>query len=147
MKKHRQQPHRGGFTLIELIIVLFILIMVMGVAVVAYQGQRDVANRRAALAYVKMLATQINNFDGIVGRPPTTAEGLGALVTQPPEVQEGRWGGPYLESYAVSIDPWGNEYQYVCPGRDGRRFDVWSFGPNMMDEGGEGDDIGHWMSP
>jgi len=140
-----RQPHRSGFTLVEVMIVLFILVMIMGIAVVAVQGRRDLAQRRTALAYVKMLATQVNNYDIAVGRPPTNEQGLEALVVCPADVSEGKWGGPYLESNATSVDPWGNPYQYACPGKHGR-FDIWSFGPNMMDDGGGGDDIGNWMN-
>jgi len=132
------QPYRGGFTLIEVMIVLFILVMIMGIAVVAVQGQRNLAQKRTALAYVKMLAIQVKNFDVNVGRPPTTAEGLSALVTCPSDVPEGRWGGPYIEANATSVDPWGNEYQYVSPGNDGRTFDIWTDGPDGV--------IGHWMN-
>jgi general secretion pathway protein G len=139
-----QKPQRGGFTLVEVMIVLFILVMIGGFAVVAIQGQRATAQKRTALAYTKMLSTQVKSFDGIASRLPTTAEGLTALVVRPADLSEANWGGPYLESFAVSRDPWGNEYQYISPGKDGRPYDIWSFGPDGMD--GTDDDIGHWMS-
>jgi len=53
------------------------------------------------------------------------------------------WEGPYLQERAGIIDPWGNEYQYMSPGRDGRRFDIWSFGPDGIPD--TDDDIGSWM--
>ena len=144
MKNNKnQKPHRSGFTLVEVMVVLFILVMIMGIFVVAVQGRRESAQRQTALIYVRMLATQVNNYDLAVGRPPTTEQGLAALVTCPSDVSEVKWGGPYLESNAKSIDPWDNPYQYACPGKHGR-FDIWSFGPDMMD--GTDDDIGNWMN-
>jgi general secretion pathway protein G len=44
-------------------------------------------------------------------------------------------------------DPWGNPYRYAAPGRDGREFDIMSYGADGR-EGGEGEDadIGSWQS-
>ena len=139
MEKQSRNRYRDGFTLIEVMIVLFILVMIMGIGVVAVQGQRELARKRTALAYVKLLASAVDRYDGDVGQLPPTLEAL----LSPPEGLEGRWGGPYLTDNATSIDPWGNEYQYAV---EAGKFRIWSFGPNMMDEGGSGDDIGNWMN-
>jgi general secretion pathway protein G len=42
-------------------------------------------------------------------------------------------------------DPWGNPYRYAAPGRDGRDFEIYSYGADGR-EGGEGQDadIGNW---
>jgi general secretion pathway protein G len=42
-------------------------------------------------------------------------------------------------------DPWGNPYLYAAPGREGRDFDIISYGADGR-EGGEGKDadIGNW---
>ena len=138
-----QKPHRGGFTLVEVMIVLFILVLIMGIFVVAVQGRRDLAQRQTALTFVRMLATQVNNYDIAAGRPPSNEQGLAALLTCPSDVSVGQWGGPYLESNVKLVDPWGNPYQYAYPGKHGR-FDIWSFGPDMMD--GTDDDIGNWKN-
>ena len=142
MRKKRQKPCRSGLTLVEVMIVLFILVMIAGISVVAIQGQRNMAQQRTALAYVNMLRTAVDRFDADVGRVPAPDEGLRALIERPASVQEGRWGGPYIRVDASFFDPWGNEYQYRTPGRDGAPFDIWSYGPDMMD--GTADDIGTW---
>ena len=146
MKKpgRNQSPQRGGFTLIEVMMVLFIIVMIASVGVVAVTGQRDKARQRTAFAYVKTLETAINRYDGDMGRPPTTEQGLLALTQCPADVHNpDDWAGPYIQNNATSRDPWGNEYQYASPGRgDGRSFDTWSFGPDGID--GTDDDIGSW---
>jgi general secretion pathway protein G len=141
--KH-QSPQRGGFTLIEVMMVLFIIVMIASVGVVAVTGQRDKARQRTAFAYVKTLETAIDRYDGDMGRPPTNEQGLLALVQCPADVHNpDDWAGPYVKSTAISRDPWGSEYQYASPGRgDGRHFDIWSFGPDGID--GTDDDIGSW---
>lgn len=138
----RQEQHRSGFTLIEVMIVLFILVMLGGMAVVAVRGQQALAQRRAAFATVQMLKSAVTRYSMDVGREPTTEQGLAALLNQG-DVPDGKWGGPYIDSVAKSTDPWDNEYQYICPGKNGD-FDIWSYGPDMMD--GTEDDIGSWMN-
>lgn len=145
MKNNRQKrsPHRGGFTLLEVMVVLFILVTMAGLAVVAVQGQRAKAQRQTAFAYVKTLETAINRYDMDVGRPPSQEQGLTALVTPPQDLPNpGAWAGPYIASSATSRDPWGMEYRYVSPGREGRPFEIWSCGPDMVE--GTEDDIGSW---
>ena len=146
MKKTRKKhsPQRGGFTLLELMLVFFILVTISGVGIVAITGQRDKARERTARIYVNTLNTAVKRYDGDVGRPPTNEQGLAALVQCPADLHNpDDWAGPYIDSTAKSTDPGGNEYQYVSPGRDGRSFDIWSYGPDGIGE--TSDDIGSWQ--
>lgn len=142
MKKNRKNLQQDGFTLLEVMIVLFILVTLAGLAVVAVTGQQKEAQRKAAFTYVHLLKGAMNRYTLDVGRPADNNEGLGALINRPADA--GTWGGPYLEVSATDRDPWGNQYQYASPGKDGRDFDIWSFGPDRMD--GTADDIGSWMN-
>jgi len=78
-----------------------------------------------------------------VGRYPTTAEGLQALVENPGNVIN--WNGPYLGKSKIPKDPWGFEYRYRSPGEHGS-FDL-SLGADNR-EGGEGEnrDVSSWDS-
>ena len=146
MKENRRnrQSHRSGMTLIEVMIVLLILATMAGLGVFAFRGQMERGRRLTAFNYVNELAGYIDMFEANVGRPPTNEEGLAALVHCPAGMSEGKWGGPYIKSKAVAVDPWKNPYQYSCPGKDGQEFSIWSFGPDGAD--GTSDDIGSWMS-
>jgi len=127
-------------------LVLFILLTLASMAIFAVQGARARANQDTALAFITMLRNAVDRFEGDVGRPPTTEEGLAALISPPPNVPEGRWGGPYIHDTTTFRDPWGNEYQYASPpsrsGTTTRNFEIWSFGPDGRD--GTDDDIGTW---
>jgi general secretion pathway protein G len=44
-------------------------------------------------------------------------------------------------------DPWGNPYRYAAPGRDGRDFEIFSYGADGREGGEDQDaDIGNWDS-
>jgi general secretion pathway protein G len=143
MISHRSQTPQG-FTLIEVLVVFFILLALASAAVVAYRGTLERAKVDQTILYVKTLAGAIEYYQTHVGRFPTTEQGLGALLNPPSDLPNpAKWSGPYLKDSAATEDPWGSPYQYVCPGtrtRDG--FDVWSLGPDGADN--TDDDIGNW---
>ena len=143
-KWDRHRP-RGGFTLLEVMVVLFILVTLASMAVVAVRGTQARAQRQTAFTYVNMLKGAVDRYTLDLARPPTTEQGLSALISAPSDLANpGAWSGPYIEARATSRDPWGNEYRYVSPGpRSGGEFDIWSFGPDGID--GTDDDIGSWM--
>jgi len=147
MKNNRRNSsrRRGAFTLLEVMVVLFIIVTIMGLGIGVFQGRLAKAKRQAAIAYVKNLETAIKSYELDMGRPPTTEQGLAALVDVPADAHNpGSWAGPYIDSTASSRDPWGMDYQYASPGRNGKTFDVWSYGPDMTD--GTDDDIATWKS-
>jgi general secretion pathway protein G len=77
-----------------------------------------------------------------VGRYPTPAEGLKALVSAP-QAANG-WNGPYLQRETALTDPWGNAYHYGVPGKHGE-VDVYSLGSDNAEGGaGEAQDVGSW---
>ena len=142
--KRNRRTDRSGFTLVEVMIVLFILVTMAGLAVYALQGQRQKANRQNAYIYIKTLENAIDLYEANVGYPPTTAQGLQALIACPPDLpNQAAWAGPYIKDSATSKDPWGMDYDYASPGNNGRAFDIWSYGPDMIN--GTEDDIGNWM--
>lgn len=139
-RKSRQR----GFTLVEVMVVLFILLAIASVAVVSVQGSRERANIDKTKVYIRALGSALELYQVHVGRFPTTEQGLDALLNPPSDLADpGKWSGPYLKDNAETHDAWGSPYQYVSPGthsRDG--YDVWSLGPDMTD--GTEDDIGNW---
>ena len=129
MKRRRR---RGGFTLVEVLLVLAILVMLGAMVGVGVLQVKKTADKRAAKAQVSMLDETVNMYRIDIGAFP---ESLDDLQQMPQLKNTDKWNGPYLEK-DLPIDPWGNEYQYVPEG-DG--FRIWSFGPDGAD--GSGDDI------
>ncbi len=133
---------RGGFTLIELMVVMIILGLLAALVVPRMFGRIGEAKKKAAYAQIELFGTALDSFRLDVGRYPTSAEGLESLVTQITGVED--WNGPYLKKIEIPLDPWNNSYHYESPGRHGD-YDLYSFGADNT-EGGEGDnqDIVSW---
>lgn len=136
------RPPRGGFTLIEVLLVLVILVTLASLAVTAYDGIRKRANIDAATVQIDLFKNQLTLYRHSVREYPTTDQGLEALRNPPANLGDLPWDGPYMEG-TVPLDPWNNPYQYQQPGRyNTDSYDLWSFGPDKDD--GTDDDIGNW---
>ena len=131
----------GGFTLLELLVVLVILGLLVGVVAPRFFGQVGKSEAKVAAAQIRAIEDALDQYRLDVGRYPTTEQGLAALNTQPAGAT--RWRGPYLKK-ALPGDPWGNPYQYRAPGEHGE-VDLFSFGRDGQ-PGGTGDaaDIANW---
>lgn len=140
---YKRKP-RGeqGFTLLELLVVLAImglLMAIVGPQVIRYLGS---SKSETARIQVKNIAASLQLYRLDVGRYPTAAEGLAALVKQPGSVPN--WNGPYLPDASAITDPWGKAYQFDAPGKHGE-VDVFSLGSDSAQGGsGEAKDVGNW---
>ena len=100
----------GGFTLIELMVVIVILGVLAGLIVPRIMGRPDEARQLKAKMQIESLETALKLYKLDNGSYPTTDQGLEALVTAPdtpPLPRKWRDGG-YLEKGKVPVDPWGN---------------------------------------
>jgi general secretion pathway protein G len=130
-------------TLLELLVVLVILGIVGGIFASNIIGQGEKAKVKAAKVQIEQFGQLLDTFKLDVGRYPTSAEGLQALIQAPSGVNG--WGGPYLKKDTVPKDPWNNDYKYTSPGQHGP-YDIVSWGADGR-EGGDGDgkDIVSWQ--
>lgn len=131
----------GGFTLMELLVVLAILGLLMSLVGPQVLNQLGGAKTKTAAIQVKDLEQALEMYKLDVGHFPSTNQGLAALVNKPSGAAG--WNGPYLKS-SVPLDPWKREYNYKYPG-DRADVDIFSYGQNGTPGGdGEDADVGNW---
>jgi general secretion pathway protein G len=128
----------SGFTLIEIMVVVVILAVLGALVVPKVLENVDKARVSRAQSDIRAIETALDLYRLDNFKYPTTEQGLQALVTQPvdPTITNYRSGG-YLPT--LPKDPWGNPYQYVSPGAEGRDYDITSYGRDGK-PGGEGYD-------
>jgi general secretion pathway protein G len=121
----------AGFTLIEIMVVVFILGLLVTLVAPKIIGRTDEARRTKALADIKGIEEALHLFKLDNGYYPSTAEGLQGLVQKPANAKNWNPEG-YLDK--LPIDPWGNPYVYFG---DGQEYIIKSYGGDGQ-EGGEG---------
>lgn len=137
---------RAGFTLLEIIVVVFILSLLVAIVGPRVMGKTDDAKITEAKVQIRNFETALKLFKLDSGFYPETGQGLEALIKKPEQGRSPnsyREGG-YLEQKKIPQDPWGNPYIYASPGLHGD-FDILSYGADGK-EGGEGKDadITNW---
>ncbi|MDD2902359.1 MAG: type II secretion system major pseudopilin GspG [Syntrophales bacterium] len=139
----RKDQREAGFTLIELMIVLFILGLLAALVAPRLMGRVGKAKQKAAQAQIQMLSTALDLFHLDVGRYPNSEEGLKALVQKPENLPQ--WSGPYLDK-GLPKDPWGRDYMYKFPGEHGA-YDLSTLGADGAPGGeGENTDISNYQA-
>lgn len=134
----------AGFTLVELMVVMVILVLLAALVIPRVMGRAEDARRATTIVQMRILMSELEKYRiDNAGKVPTTEQGLQALVTEPTSPPRPRnWKGPYIDQ--VPKDGWGNDFQYVSLD-NGRDYHLWSFGADNA-EGGEGldADIRSW---
>ena len=141
-----RRSSRRGFTLMEVLIVLAILVMLVGMVAPRFLGAQKQGEIRAAKTQIGLLQSSLEHYASDVKTYPTTEQGLGALISKPSDLEETityRDGG-YL-SGDMPKDPWGQDYHYEYPPTHGTgdRPDIWSNGPDRVE--GTDDDVTSWV--
>ena len=129
---------QGGFTLVELLLVLVILALIGGLVLPGIIGKAEGAKAKAAASQVSRLSMGVESFYLDTGQIPDTLEDL---INEPGDADG--WNGPYVKASSLK-DPWGREYEYNFPGDHGD-FDIISLGSDGQPGGEDNDaDINSW---
>jgi general secretion pathway protein G len=128
---------QGGFTLLEMLVVMVIIGLLAGLVGPRLFGKVDSSKVQTAKTQIKMLKSALGILHLDVGVFPPAEQGLKWLTEAPSaEPQRGLWKGPYVDG-KLPMDPWGNVYVFRTPGVDGQPFSIISLGSDGR-EGGEG---------
>lgn len=138
MKKIDIKKRSGGFTLLEIMIVVTIISLLMGLAIYKMKGHLELAKGVGVQSDVQSITMQLKLYEARNGFMPTTEQGLQALVTQPTtDPQPSHWT-QLFES--VPQDPWHKDYIYLNPGRKHPNgFDLYSAGPDRIPDTADDD--------
>ncbi|MEQ1904184.1 MAG: type II secretion system major pseudopilin GspG [Pirellulaceae bacterium] len=109
LNRGRRRSRRAGFTLLELILVMAILVLLSSLAIVGVMQIQRSTQGDAAITQIGTLKQASKMFKLNVGRYPAS---LNELVTVPPGLSPQAWKGPYLDEGRLPTDPWGNPFNY-----------------------------------
>jgi general secretion pathway protein G len=116
-----------GFSFIEIMVVVAIMGLLAGAVTLKVMGYMDTAKVNRAKSDIATIVNAVETYNLANGRFPTNDEGLQKLP---------------LKNHT---DPWGNPYEYNCPGKT-EPFEVYSLGADGR-PGGDGmnADIYSWQ--
>lgn len=156
----------NGFTLIELITVIAVIVILLGFLIGSSASARKRAKINQAKSEIAALETALNAYRADIGTFPVDGSGstvnadvvrqLGGLDLSGAKISglSEDWNGPYLEFDKVRLspsggeflDPWNNAYQIRGLGDDAGTteadlhnkytFDILSYGPDSTDDEG-----------
>lgn len=104
--KTKNHSKKSGFTLIEIILVVVIILVLAGIAVPRMGGKSEKAQFAQAKSNISALSVAIQEYEMINGTYPSSLDGL---------LDESK-GGPFMSKKAIPTDPWGKPFVYAAPG-------------------------------
>ena len=123
---------RRGFTLLELLLVLVILVVIAGFGIQAFTGTREKAKKQQAKIMLGMLSTSLKQYQMEVNNLPSALE---ALHVMPADITDPNDWVKKMDK-PVPLDPWDHAYEYKP---NGSEFELRSVGPDG--QSGTADDI------
>lgn len=133
-----------GFTLLEVMIVIVIILAIAGLVTWNLLGTKQEATKGTVQMQLSQIKTALNAFYITYDRFPTDEEGLAVLwdKTAMSEDDQGKWRAFMDEP--LPKDTWGSAWGYKAQGdkAPSGKFDLWSWGPDRQD--GTEDDINVW---
>jgi general secretion pathway protein G len=143
VEAHESRRRRGGFTLIEVLLVVAILGVIAAAVVPALIGRQQEA-------YIQITRTNIKGLEQALKMYALDHDGEylpGGKDALPQLTQASEYHNKKLKPYLEETpkDAWGEPLNYEYPSsKAGDKPAIWSSGPNHTNEEGGGDDINNW---
>ena len=117
---NRNLKKRGGFTLIEIMLVIVIIGIIVGIAAPKIGGKLGKAQNVAARASLKSVETAIQSYEMDNLYLPSSLDDL---------TKQKDGNGPYLKPSEL-MDPWSQKFNYSKGGSHGMGFDLSTTSPD-----------------
>ena len=101
MQKKRfpnRNRRRKGFTLMEVLIVMAILVILGTIVVTNFSGVLSQSKSDSAKIQMQNFEQPLELYKLGVGSYPSTDIGLEGLINEPANAPSGKWRGPYLKA-------------------------------------------------
>ena len=131
-RRNLKRANRIGFTLMEVLLVLVILVVLAGFAIQSFSGTLEGAKVKQAKIYIGILSNALKQYQLEVGGLPSD---INALHQQPSDIADPASWVQKLDK-PIALDPWGKAYEYKL---NGSSFEIRSIGPDG--QSGTADDI------
>ncbi len=119
----RRHSRRGGFTLLELLLVLSILVVIGGIALVNFGGAQNEANINATKTQLNSVKNAVEMYKIRLNSLPETLE---ALKDGPSDAaKKAKWHDPIMNE--IPADAWGNTLLFSV---NGAKYEIRSGGPD-----------------
>ncbi len=128
---------KGGFTLVEILVVVAVIGILAGIVLAAAGGVQKKAARDRAKAEIRTISVAVENFKGATGAYPTNSGNFStnfyASLTNFLTLRSSQISGSGTNQ--AILDPYGFPYRYRSPAVSGttmltESFEVWSVGAN-----------------
>lgn len=136
------QSARRGFTMVEIILVVVIIMTLAAVVGPRLTGRARTAKINTTRIQMDAMKGALQGFEVSVGRFPTTSEGLEALVKRPSGLSESEWPDKFMDD--LPKDAFGQPFEYKYPSEHGKDYDLISSGPDK--KFGTDDDITNYST-
>jgi len=116
----RQRRVRAGFTLIEMMVVVAIIVALAGMGIFYMAGQADEGTKTKVKTDIKSLEQAVTAFK-------VQHSGMWPDSLQTLTVRDDQGHGPYIQNPENLLDPWGRPYNYDQNGSNhqGTSPDIW----------------------
>ena len=132
----------GGFTLLELLIVMIIIGLLAALIGPKMIGRVGESRQTVAKQQIEGFSSALEMYKLDTAKYPTQEQGLEALIAQPQGIIN--WKGVIPKKKLIPKDPWGNNYIYTYPGEHGD-YDIISHGADGKSGGDDEDkDVLSW---
>ncbi|MCP4252911.1 MAG: prepilin-type N-terminal cleavage/methylation domain-containing protein [Candidatus Scalindua sp.] len=141
---------QSGFTLIELMVVIGIIIVIAAAVLTVIPGMRQKAQEKATKAFMERLEVALEQYyNDYRSYPPGDITGVKTALdpSDTTSKQYIEFKDSEVNSDNEIVDYWGNPFVYATPGtQNTSTYDLYSEGADgaSASSGGDADDINNW---